>query len=761
MKKSASAFLALALTCALPAFAEGTRTWKQASFEDFEHGTAKGVAIRSDGDLVLAPSFKSIYTSPSTYIWSIASDGEGYAYAAAGSPARVYRIAPDGQATVIFEPKELQVQALVVDTSGVLYAATSPDGKVYKIERPKPPQQEKGKKAKKAAEEETPAVQPGTFTSSVFFDPKTKYIWDLALDASGQLYVATGDRGEVFRVNRSGEGSLFFKSDEAHIRVLSFDTKGNLIAGSDGSGLIYRIAPNGEAFVLYSAPKKEITALANDAAGNIYAAAVGEKRSGGSGSSSSSSPSSSAQITITTTPSSGSSSSGGSSTSAPPPTFSVSAGSDIYRIAADGSPKRIWTSRDDIVYALGFDERGHLLAGTGNKGKIFAVEGESEYTDLLKASANQVTAMAKAPNGGLYISTSNLGKVFVLGAAPDADGTYESDIFDAHNFSRWGRIEVRGRGAYEIFERSGNVDNPDRNWSPWKKVDLASTAEADVPSARFIQWRAVLHSGATPAALQSVTLNYRPNNVAPVVDDVSVQVGMRYQPTPKPSSSDSGSSGPRFDSPPSPIRDRDSIGVRWIAHDDNDDTLSYSIYYRGDKETEWKLLKDKVSDKFYSWDAALFPDGGYTIRIVASDAPSHSPDEALSDYSDSDRFEVDNTPPSVHDLNAMVEAGEFHVTFRATDNYSPIKRAEYSIDAGPWQFIEPVGLISDNRVENYDFSAPMEGVVAVTAGEPGSSRRKGKNVAPSQAPVEHVVVVRVYDRFDNMGSAKVIIHVPR
>src|SRR5581483_2551050 len=242
-------------------------------------------------------------------------------------------------------------------------------------------------------------------------------------------------------------------------RVLSFDTRGNLIAGSDGSGLIYRVAPNGEAFVLYSAPKKEITALAIDQAGNIYASAVGEKRSGATGSSNSSSFTPPPQAS-TPPPSSGSSASGNAPSSTPStPSFTVSAGSDIYKIAPDGSPKRIWNSRDDIVYALGFDERGHLLAGTGNKGKIFAVEGESEYTDLLKASANQITAMAKAPNGGLWVSTSNLGKVFLLGAAPDADGTYESDVFDAHNFSRWGRMEVRGRGAYEFYERSGNVDN--------------------------------------------------------------------------------------------------------------------------------------------------------------------------------------------------------------------------------------------------------------------------------------------------------------
>src|SRR5271169_443444 len=273
MKKSVLVLFALILLSAQCLLAEGTRLWKQSSFDDFEKGTAKGVAITSDGALELAPAFKAVYTTPSTYIWAIAADGAGNVFAAAGAPARVYRVMPDGQATVVFAPPELEVQALVVDPSGVLYAATSPDGKVYKIERTA--KADKKAEAPPAGEDKTD-LDPN-FTSSVFFDPKTKYIWDLALDAKGQLYVATGDQGQIFRVDRKGAGSVFFKSDEAHIRVLAIDTKGNLIAGSDGSGLIYRISPAGEAFVLYSAAKKEITALAVDAAGNIYAAGVGEK----------------------------------------------------------------------------------------------------------------------------------------------------------------------------------------------------------------------------------------------------------------------------------------------------------------------------------------------------------------------------------------------------------------------------------------------------------------------------------------------------
>ena len=65
---------------------------------------------------------------------------------------------------------------------------------------------------------------------------------------------------------------------------------------------------------------------------------------------------------------------------------------------------------------------------------------------------------------------------------PESEGTYESDVFDAHIFSRWGRAEFRGTGNVDLFARSGNVDNPDRNWSPWKTVDLQKDAEVECPA---------------------------------------------------------------------------------------------------------------------------------------------------------------------------------------------------------------------------------------------------------------------------------------
>src|SRR5271155_2802929 len=167
-----SALTIFGLMLSIFALAEGTRTWEQSKFDELTKGTANGIALRSEGGLELAPAFKALATTPSTYIWSIASDSGGDVYAAAGSPARVYRITPDGQIATIFEPQELQVQSLVVGKNGIVYAATAPDGKVYRLEE--------AKGAKAAAK--------GSWSATPYFDPGSKYIWDMVLDNAGVLY---------------------------------------------------------------------------------------------------------------------------------------------------------------------------------------------------------------------------------------------------------------------------------------------------------------------------------------------------------------------------------------------------------------------------------------------------------------------------------------------------------------------------------------------------------------------------------------------
>ena len=277
---------------------QSTRTWVQTKYDEYEKGTAHGVAINSDGSLTLAPAFKaplhlaldrtSGTRPPTPKVMSMLppdrprgstrSRRQGRPASSSrprSSRCRRWRSRPTAQST----PPPL----LTARSTRWCTAALLRDSRL-KEQHSTAEIAAAQEGAKPGAGEEKPraAVAVDTsYSSSVFFDPQTKYIWALALDKSGQLYVGTGDRGEIFRVDPNGNGSLFFKSDEAQIRVLALDNSGNLIVGTDGSGLVYRISPQGEGFVLYSAPKKEITALAIDPQGNIYAAGAGEKKGGG------------------------------------------------------------------------------------------------------------------------------------------------------------------------------------------------------------------------------------------------------------------------------------------------------------------------------------------------------------------------------------------------------------------------------------------------------------------------------------------------
>ena len=195
--------------------------------------------------------------------------------------------------------------------------------------------------------------------------------------------------------------------------------------------------------------------------------------------------------------------------------------------------------------------------------------------------------------------------------------------------------------------------------------------------------------------------------------------------------------------PLSAIKDRTAVTVRWAAHDDNGDELTFAIYYRGEGERNWQFLRDHVTERFYSFDSSQLPDGHYRVKVVASDARSHNPGEALSADRVSDEFVIDTTPPVVSGLEAHLADGKIHASLTATDATSPVSHAEYSIDGGRWQYIAPVGKIADALTERFEFDAPLphprpDADVPVDSGE-------------------HVIAIRVFDRYDNAVTVKAVV----
>jgi hypothetical protein len=741
---------------ALPARAEHTRFWRESDYAEFEKGNPRGVAVRSDGKLTPAPQFIQFSDPNLAYLWTLRLDSRGRLYAAGGSDAKVLRFDEAGKASTIFESTELVAQALAFDSQDNLYIGTSPDGKVYRV---------------------TPDGQ-----KTVFFEPKTKYIWGLAVGSDGTLFVATGDKGEVFAVGRDGVGKAFYKSEERHARSLAFDNKGNLLIGTDPDGLVVRVevahkgsnlVEAGSAFVIYETDKKEITSLLADANGIIYAAAIGEKGRvtptfqlpvtppavTAPGTNPSPTPGTSMTLQVQ-----------GQAPQAPAnlPFFpTLGGGAEVVRIAPDGSPEKIWNSREELVYAMAFSREGKLLLGTGNNGAIVEIEGNNLFSRIAKTASSQITGLAQGPGGAVYVATANPGKVFTLGPAYDKGGTFESDTFDAKIFSHWGRLTWWGengarQGKVAFYVRSGNTSRPEENWSPWAGPYSKSSGETvTCPPGRFVQWKAeFLDTDAAGApSVAWVSLAYQPKNVAPVIDDVVLQEpGVRVQgfgaPTGGPPSAapvqlhlpqraggsvtipppGSEPKSPRGEAPPQGFEQKGFQSVLWSAHDDNEDDLVFSIYYRGEGEKNWRLLKDRIDQRFYSWDSTSMPDGAYYLKIVAADSSSNPPDQALSTERESERFEVDNTPPAIENLRAETvsgERGKVRITFAARDPQSELSRAEYSADAGSWQVVFPVGLLTDAPKESYQIQLQN-----LSAGE-------------------HTVAVRVTDRFENLTTAKV------
>jgi hypothetical protein len=749
--------LSMCLVASL-SFAEHTRRWRQSSYEEFLKGTAKGVAVRSDGHLELAPKFTLIADADASYLWSLRTDAAGVLYAAGGSPAKVFRFEGSAKPKTVFESTDLLAQAIAFDAKGALYVATSPDGKVYRMS---------------ASGEKT-----------VFFETKTKYIWDLAFAQDGTLYVATGDKGQIFAVAPDGKGGLFYASDEAHIKTLAFDAKGNLLAGTEPNGRVLRVTRNAEksakrksadeavadGFVVYETAKREATSLTVAQDGTMYVAAIGEKTRTVGNAPSAVIATSQGTTTITNV------SPSAQMQGTPFVAFPQAISSSIYRISTEGVPEEIWSSRDDVVYALGLNADGRLLAGTGNTGSLLVIDGHGVYAQLAKSGSAQITGISKGANGKVFLCTANPGKVFSLGPEYEAEGTFESQSFDAKLFSQWGRIEWWGAPAVsaqskgtskeprlEFYVRSGNTEDPGKEWSKWFGPYTTTASQAEAPSARFFQWKAVIHDGRPGDGIDWVSVAYLQRNVVPVIDGIAMQdAGVRAQapqviggqpgnvalkqpqaPTPSGVVITSGPAA-KFESQPQGTQQRGYQTVLWTAHDDNDDELRYSVYFRGENASEWLLLKDNVDQKFYSWDTTAMPDGAYYLKIVASDAPSNPPAVALKTERESERFEVDNTPPAIEHLEAVAATTRngtlpavqsVLVKFSATDPSSSIEKAQYSVDGGEWILLAPTHGISDSRTEAYEFTVP-----GLAAGE-------------------HTIAVRAYDRFENVGAEKTTIQV--
>ncbi|MSV34318.1 MAG: hypothetical protein EXQ47_01795 [Bryobacterales bacterium] len=735
------------LAAALSLHAATTATWELNGYRDFLRGRTSGLSITRDGRLTLGPRLDTVFSSDQAQIWSVAAAPDGSLYLGTGNRGRLIKVDAAGQGTTIWNSDEPEIFAVAVDRAGVVYAGTSPDGKIYRIENGR---------------------------ATEYFAPGERYIWALAFAPDGALYVATGQQGKIFKVTGPGRGAVYYETAQSHVTALAFDRESRLLAGSEPNGILYRITGSpARGFVLYDANLPEIRAIVAAADGSIYAAALGGSLAKKTSAASSSSSTSSTMVTapatsITVTdaqsglnpapkPDPARTAPAASSPISAPSTATEVSGvekSALYKILPDNTVETLWTSKEENVYDIAAESASALTFLTDAQGRVYRLDPRSDrsheatlITQTNESDATRLTASAK----GLLIASGNPGKM-LLAAGPSAANSsansawFESPVHDSGAVARWGRLTWVGSGQGVAFKtRSGNSARPDATWSDWSDP-ISDPAKSLIgsPNARYLQWRADF--AGVDTEIDSVSIAYLPQNTAPAVRSITVSSQASASSTAKTTASATSSAysitvtdGGDATTPAGTQSQTlarpggQQMAITWQADDPEGDKLSYSLYFRGEDQREWKLLRDDLTDNKYTLEDDVLADGRYFFRVVASDKLSNPAAQARQAELVSPPVLIDNTPPAVRTAAPRRNGNALEIDVDAEDRGSSLRRCEYSVDARPWQPVEAADGVTDSPGERF--------LVRIA----------------DLAPGEHLIVIRAYDAAGNAGLAKVVI----
>jgi len=776
------------LLVGISAFSGGSAFWQMDTFADFSKGTFNGVSLSRDGKLSLAPKLQQVFSSDQALIWTVAEDARGNVYLGTGHAGKVFRVDAQSKTSLFFDAPEPDVFALAADGAGNVYAGTSPDGKVYKLSSDGKPQEFFNPQAKyiwSLALAPDGALLVGTGDrgciyrvtpdgkGSLFYDTQQAHVMSMAFAPDKSLIAGTAPNGLLYRITPPGTGASGLTAPP----------------GTGASGLT---APTGKGSVLYDAPLAEIhsVAVTDDGTVLVSAIAAGQRQPGlvvGGAGAAGDAAAPIATITVQTSNQQGpdikdkdkpkdprevaekaardaaAAAAAITASAVPTPDFSSGTRSAIYRVAPDRTVETLWSSRDESVFDVLPAPGGAALFSTDGRGRIYQLSAQKETTLLVQTNEEQTTRLLRH---GPYVlaATANFGKLFRLESGTADVGTYESPVKDTRSIARWGKLSWRGAAPsgtkVELFTRSGNSSAPDQTWSEWEQTrnsrQVAARSdrfehEVVSPPARCIQWKAVFRpSGGRSATLEEATVAYLPQNRAPVIQSIqitpvsatpraaSASTSASDQPmvvvvsaddSSKSSSSQaSGSSGT-----PSRPGSQATVNIAWQAEDPDGDRLVYSLYLRGEGESEWRLLKNGLHDTSLQVEPDTLPDGKYQARVVASDAEANPADSARTAEQLSAPFLVDNTPPVAQVLEQERKGQGARVRFRISDAASALRRAEYALDGGAWLPVYSEDGIIDSQTETF--------LVRLDSLQPG----------------EHVVVIRAYDSGGNAGMGKAIL----
>lgn len=708
MRKNILLLTALWLGLNLPAQAEFPKNWYIEGVGDFLNGDILTTAIQADGSLSLGLEIKTLLNLPQSGAILDAERLDHRLLLGTANPAGVYQLETHSgkyQLTTLLERGQGVVSAVLPQKHGSALAALSPFGQIYRIHQGK---------------------------AELIQSLNERYIWELQSDSKGGVYILTGDKGVLYRMDEHMKLQKLFQSDEANLKVLHQDQHWGLLIGGGSRGIVYRLREKGDVDALLDTRFSEITAMTGDGKGHVFVAATTAN------------------------------------------TAKNQPKSAVFLIDPQGRSEMLFRTNTETVFSLAIDPTGALLIGTGSQGRIY------RFSDPYSAEKRLLSLPARSKSRQLVKMLPSQGQEMLLISSSPAQiesfqglyltkGEYESQIFESPLKARWGILRFDAllppHTQIRAWSRSGNTAQPDKTWSPWSQAyTQGQGSPITSPPGKYLQLRFELstHNPRQTPQLHSFDISYLRENLPPVLKDVYfLQRGVYFKPhllgkvegpralelTPqildklrRPKGTEEIYQTLLAEKTLSPTRLLQEyrpgmLTLAWDAEDPNEDTLSYEVWYQRYGQKEWKKLADEILQPIFSFDTATLMEGAYHFRVVASDKLSN-PDGGFRVSRDSQLITLDNSPPHLTALTFKQESGRLCFSFSAQDQTSPLAYAEYSLDGQPPVLFQSQDGIIDALAENFELVLPHPG--------------KGS----------HMLVVRVVDRLGNAQTTQKSFEIP-
>ncbi len=192
------------------------------------------------------------------------------------------------------------------------------------------------------------------------FSAELPYIWASVSDSRGNLYLAGGSDGAVYRIDSGGKATELFKSPEPQVYALAIDSRDNLYIGTSPNGKVYRISASGAG----SAPQEAFFDP-----GEVYIWAMTFDRNGA---------------------------------------LFVATGETgkIFKVDRTGKGAVFYDCEDKHVVELVRDRHGDFLAGTAGKGMVLKISAGGKAFVLHDSPLLEITDIYEDPAGAVFAAAT-------------------------------------------------------------------------------------------------------------------------------------------------------------------------------------------------------------------------------------------------------------------------------------------------------------------------------------------------------------------